>query len=93
MWRNGTAQLLVRHRLDERVKPLTLFKLATGTQRLGESLDHNLRLEGELPRLRHRFAKQNRRGSMRKIKSVANREAVFTLPKTSEGIPCQQSWL
>src|SRR6266851_8201363 len=27
-WRNGTAQLLIRHRLDELVKPLTLFKLA-----------------------------------------------------------------
>ncbi len=26
-WRNGTAQLLIRHRLDELVKPLTLFKL------------------------------------------------------------------
>jgi hypothetical protein len=50
MWRNGTAQLLMRHRLDELVKPLTLFQLATGTQRLGGSLDHNLRLEGELPR-------------------------------------------
>ena len=27
-WRNRTAQLLIRHRLDEVVKPLTLFKLA-----------------------------------------------------------------
>jgi hypothetical protein len=44
-----TAQLLIRHRLDERVKPLTVFKLATGIQRLGKSLDHHLRLEGELP--------------------------------------------
>jgi hypothetical protein len=26
-WRNGTAQLLIRHRLDEVVKPLTLSKL------------------------------------------------------------------
>jgi hypothetical protein len=29
-WRNGTAQLLIRHRLDEFVKPLTLFKLVIG---------------------------------------------------------------
>ena len=29
-WRNGTAQLLIRHRLDELVKPLTLFKLVIG---------------------------------------------------------------
>lgn len=26
-WRNLTAQLLMRHKLDELVKPLTLFKL------------------------------------------------------------------
>jgi hypothetical protein len=26
-WRNGTAELLIWHRLDELVKPLTLFKL------------------------------------------------------------------
>jgi hypothetical protein len=47
----------MRHRLDEPVNPLTLFKLATGTQRLRESLDHNLPREGELPRPLQRFAK------------------------------------
>jgi hypothetical protein len=26
-WRSGTAQLLIRHRLDELVKPLMPFKL------------------------------------------------------------------
>jgi hypothetical protein len=50
-WKNRAAQLLIRHRLDELVKPLTLIKLATGIQRLGKSLDHNLRSEGELPRV------------------------------------------
>src|SRR5580765_4034792 len=29
-WRNGTAQLLIRHRLDELVKRLTLLKLVIG---------------------------------------------------------------
>jgi hypothetical protein len=58
-WRNGTAQLLIQHRLDELVKPLTLFKLAAGAQRLGES-GSQLTVGGELPRLSHRFAKQKR---------------------------------
>ncbi len=45
-WRNGTAQLLIRHRLDELVKPLTLFKLVIDAR--GHESESKQLLEAQL---------------------------------------------
>jgi hypothetical protein len=52
-WRNGTAQLLIRHRLDELVKPLTLFKLV---------IDARGHAEADAPAQTLRSTPERRRG-------------------------------
>src|SRR5437868_3433809 len=59
-WRSWTAQLLIRHnRRTGQTFDAFQAGYRNGTHRLGESLDHNLRLEGEFETKQKRIDAEN----------------------------------